>query len=168
MKITFSAVAAFVLASAFLQTAGYAQTPSPGQPYIQVPIPQIPGFGAPPRGEQNYDRERWEHCENLRLTARIEHDWSTGFVRCITSASSATVAKIGRVFEPSSTRSIAPPAIAADAGGATEDGVSPAAKVLDLKGRLLCRGCGRQRRAAVRFKAVTSRAMLIIPASPSG
>jgi len=66
MKITFSAVAAFVLASAFLQTAGYAQTPSPGQPYIQVPIPQIPGFGAPPRGEQNYDRERWEHCENLR------------------------------------------------------------------------------------------------------
>jgi hypothetical protein len=89
-------------------------------------------------------------------------------VRCITSASSAAVAKIGRVLEPSSSRSIAPPAITADAGGATEYGVSPGAKVLDLKGRLLCRGCGRQRRAAVRFKAVTSRAMLSIPASPSG
>jgi len=74
---------------------------------------------------------------------------STGFVRCITSASSATVAKIGRVLEPSSSRSLAPPAITADAGGATEYGVSPGAKVLDLKGRLLCRGCGRQRRAAV-------------------
>ena len=89
-------------------------------------------------------------------------------MRCITSASSAAVAKIGRVLEPSSSRSIAPPAITADAGGATEYGVSPGAKVVDLKGRLLCRGCGRQRRAAVRFKAVTSRAMLSIPASLSG
>jgi hypothetical protein len=50
MKISFAAVAAFVLASAFLQTAGYAQAPPPGQPYIQVPIPQIPRFGPPPRG----------------------------------------------------------------------------------------------------------------------
>jgi hypothetical protein len=67
MKISFGAVAAFVLATAFLQTAGYAQAPPPGQPYIQVPIPQIPGFGPPPpRGDQNYDRERWEHCERVR------------------------------------------------------------------------------------------------------
>jgi hypothetical protein len=65
MKISFGAVAAFVLASAFLQTAGYAQAPPPGQPYIQVPMPQIPGFGPPPRGEQNYDRERWEHARGL-------------------------------------------------------------------------------------------------------
>jgi len=71
MKISFAAVAAFVLASTFLQTAGYAQAPPPGQPYIQVPIPQIPGFGPPPSGEQNYDRERWEHCERLRDR---EHD----------------------------------------------------------------------------------------------
>jgi hypothetical protein len=52
MKISFGAVAAFVLASAFLQTAGYAQAPPPGQPYIQVPMPQIPGFGPPPRGSR--------------------------------------------------------------------------------------------------------------------
>ena len=65
MKISFGAIAAAVLASAFLQTAGYAQGLPPGQPYIQVPIPQIPGFGAPPRGKQYYDRERWEHCEHL-------------------------------------------------------------------------------------------------------
>jgi hypothetical protein len=68
MKMSVASLSAVVsLASAFLPTAGYAQAPPPGQPYIQVPIPQIPGFGPPPpRGEQNYDRERWEHCERLR------------------------------------------------------------------------------------------------------
>jgi hypothetical protein len=31
-------------------------------------------------------------------------------------------------------------------------GLSPAAKVLDLKGRLRCRGCGRKGRAVVSIK----------------
>jgi hypothetical protein len=31
-------------------------------------------------------------------------------------------------------------------------GLSPAAKVLDLRGRLRCRGCGRKRRALVSIK----------------
>ena len=66
MKISLATLAAFVLASGLLQTAGYAQGPPPGQPYIQVPIPQIPGFGPPPRAGQDYARERWEHCERLR------------------------------------------------------------------------------------------------------
>ena len=48
MKISFGAVDALVLACAFLQT----QAPPPGQPYIQVPMPQIPGFGPPPRGSR--------------------------------------------------------------------------------------------------------------------
>ena len=65
MKISFAALAALLLASASLETAGYAQGP-PGQPYIQVPIPQIPGVTPQPRGDQNYERERWEHCERLR------------------------------------------------------------------------------------------------------
>ena len=67
MKMSVAALfAAASLVSSFAPTAGYAQAPSPG-PYIQVPIPQIPGFGSPPpRSEQNYDRERWEHCERLR------------------------------------------------------------------------------------------------------
>src|SRR5262252_8653191 len=67
MKMNIVALSVVVsLASAFVGIAGYAQTPPPGQPYIQVPIPQVPGFGPPPSGQQNYDRERWEHCERLR------------------------------------------------------------------------------------------------------
>jgi hypothetical protein len=31
-------------------------------------------------------------------------------------------------------------------------GLSPAAKLLDLKGRLRCRGCGRKERAVVSIK----------------
>jgi hypothetical protein len=66
MKISFVAVASLVLAGALPQAAGYAQGPPPAQPYIQVPIPQIPGVTPQPRGDQNYERERWEHCEDLR------------------------------------------------------------------------------------------------------
>jgi hypothetical protein len=61
MKISLAALAAVLLASALPQT-GFAQ----GQPYIQVPVPQIPGVTTQPRGDRNYDRERWEHCERLR------------------------------------------------------------------------------------------------------
>jgi hypothetical protein len=65
-KFGFAACVAILLASAFPEGAGYAQGPPPGQPYIQVPIPQIPGVTPQPRGDQGYDRERWEHCERLR------------------------------------------------------------------------------------------------------
>jgi hypothetical protein len=65
MKIRSTAVAALFLASAFPQTV-YAQAP-PGQPYIQIPIPGIPGVAPPPRrDERDYDRERSAHCERLR------------------------------------------------------------------------------------------------------
>jgi hypothetical protein len=65
-KFGFAACVAILLASAFPEGAGYAQGPPPGQPYIQVPIPQIPGVTPQPRGDQNYGREQWEHCERLR------------------------------------------------------------------------------------------------------
>jgi hypothetical protein len=66
VKISFAALAALLLANAFPQ-AVFAQYPPPGQPYIQIPIPGIPGVAPPPRpDERNYDRERWEHCERLR------------------------------------------------------------------------------------------------------
>jgi hypothetical protein len=67
MKVRFAAVlAAFLLASAFPQL-GHAQGPPPGQPYIQIPIPGIPGVGPPPPPqERGYNREWREHCEHLR------------------------------------------------------------------------------------------------------
>ena len=71
MKIILVALFAVALASAFPQAPIYAQSPPPGQPYIQIPIPGIPGFGPQPRQEPGYDRERWEHCERLRDR---EHD----------------------------------------------------------------------------------------------
>ena len=71
MKIILVALFAVALASAFPQAPIYAQGPPPGQPYIQIPIPGIPGFGPQPRQEPGYDRERWEHCEQLRDR---EHD----------------------------------------------------------------------------------------------
>jgi hypothetical protein len=70
MKISFGAVAAFVLASAFLQTAGYAQAPPRGSPIFKFQCRKYLGLARRP-GEQNYDRERWEHCERLRDR---EHD----------------------------------------------------------------------------------------------
>ena len=66
MKISLTALAALLLTGAFSQ-AVYAQYPPPGQPYIQIPIPGIPGGAPPPRrDERDYDRERSEHCERLR------------------------------------------------------------------------------------------------------
>ena len=71
MKITF--VALFVLASAsvFPQASTFAQAPAP---YIQVPIPGMPGYGQQPPGGTPPGRERGddrEHCERLRDR---EHD----------------------------------------------------------------------------------------------
>jgi hypothetical protein len=66
VKISFAALAALVLTSAFSQ-AVYAQYPPPGQPYIQIPIPGIPGVAPPPRrDERDYDRGWREHCADLR------------------------------------------------------------------------------------------------------
>jgi len=69
VKTSLAALTALVLTNAFPQ-AVYAQYAPQGQPYIQIPIPQIPGMPgvAPPprRDERDYNRERWEHCERLR------------------------------------------------------------------------------------------------------
>ena len=66
MKISFAAFAGLLLAGSLPQPV-YAQAPSPGQPYIQVPVPGIPGFGQQqPRGERDSDRDSREHCERLR------------------------------------------------------------------------------------------------------
>ena len=70
MKINFAAFAALLLANVIPQTAVYAQGAPPGQPYIQVPIPGLPGVGQPPPEQRRYqggeDRESREHCERLR------------------------------------------------------------------------------------------------------
>jgi hypothetical protein len=64
VKTRLAALTALLLANTFPQ-AVYAQAP-PGQPYIQIPIPGIPGVAPPPRrDERDYDRERSEHCERL-------------------------------------------------------------------------------------------------------
>ena len=68
MKINFTAFVALLLANVVPPMAVYGQ--APGQPYIQVPIPGIPGVGQPPPEQRGYqggeDRERREHCERLR------------------------------------------------------------------------------------------------------
>jgi hypothetical protein len=65
MNVRFAALtAAFLLTGAFPQL-GHAQGPPPGQPYIQIPIPGIPGVGLPPREEREYNRGWREHCEHL-------------------------------------------------------------------------------------------------------
>jgi hypothetical protein len=61
---------------------------------------------------------------------------------------------------------------AADAGRLLKVGLSPAAKVLDLKGRFRCRGCGRKGRAIVSVKwrgsarngQLTDRVLAFLPA----
>jgi hypothetical protein len=68
MKIRVAALSALLLASAFPQAPADAQAPPPGQPYIQIPIPGVPGVGPERREERSYDRE---HCERLRDR---EHD----------------------------------------------------------------------------------------------
>jgi hypothetical protein len=70
MKITVAALSAVLLTSTFFQTPARAQAPPPAQPYIQIPVPGMPGAAPPPerREERGYDRE---HCERLRDR---EHD----------------------------------------------------------------------------------------------
>jgi hypothetical protein len=68
MKVRFAALAAILLTGAFSQL-GHAQGP-PGQPYIQIPIPGIPGVGPAPPQEREYRGWR-EHCDHLRDR---EHD----------------------------------------------------------------------------------------------
>jgi hypothetical protein len=65
VKTSLAALTALLLTNAFPQPV-FAQAP-PGQPYIQIPIPGIPGVAPPPRrDERDYDRGRWERCERLR------------------------------------------------------------------------------------------------------
>jgi len=71
MKTRFVSLLTVALAIAFPQAPIFAQGPPLAQPYIQVPIPVIRGFGPQPRHEPSYHRERWEHCERLRDR---EHD----------------------------------------------------------------------------------------------
>ena len=71
MKTRFVALCAVAVASAFPLAPIYAQGLPLGQPYIQIPIPGVPGFGPQPPQEPRYDRDRWEHCERLRDR---EHD----------------------------------------------------------------------------------------------
>ncbi len=68
MKISVAAFSALLLTSAFAQAPVHAQASPPGQPYIQVPIPGIPGVSPQRRDERGYDRD---HCERLRDR---EHD----------------------------------------------------------------------------------------------
>jgi hypothetical protein len=64
MKFCLAAFAALVLASAFPQL-GHAQGPPPAQPYIQIPIPAIPGVGPTPPPQDREYRDWREHCEHL-------------------------------------------------------------------------------------------------------
>jgi hypothetical protein len=78
MKVRFVALAAFLLASAYPQL-GHAQGPPPGQPYIQIPVPGIPGVGVGPPPPQDREYRGWrEHCEHLgerehELRDRLAH-----------------------------------------------------------------------------------------------
>ena len=78
MKFCFAAFAALLLANAYPQL-GHAQGPPPGQPYIQIPIPGIPGAGVGPPPPQEREYRGWrEHCEHLgerehELRDRLAH-----------------------------------------------------------------------------------------------
>lgn len=63
MKIGVAALSAALLAVALPQTRALAQAPVPGQPYIQIPLPGIPGLGPERRDQGRYYAE---HCERLR------------------------------------------------------------------------------------------------------
>jgi hypothetical protein len=71
MKISVAALSAVLLTSAFPQPPAHAQNPPPGQPYIQIPVPNIPGITPQRPQQREYDREAREHCERLR---EREHD----------------------------------------------------------------------------------------------
>ena len=101
MKFCFAAFAALLLANAYPQL-GHAQGPPPGQPYIQIPIPGMPGVGVGPRKNENiggggstastFGTENTSFVTGWpirRPIAKSEEDWSTGLPKCITSESSA-------------------------------------------------------------------------------
>jgi hypothetical protein len=107
VKVHFAGLAAFLLASAFPQL-GHAQGPPPAQPYIQIPIPGIPGVGprllrrnedmiggggsiASTLGTENTSFATGSPMR--RPIAKSEKDWSIGFAKCITSESSAGTAE---------------------------------------------------------------------------
>jgi hypothetical protein len=74
MKINFAAFAALVLANVIPQTAVYAQGAPPGQPYIQVPIPGIPGVGQPPPEQRRYQGGEAPRCDGTSpATLGIDH-----------------------------------------------------------------------------------------------
>src|SRR5580693_1213124 len=79
--------------------------------------------------------------------ARIEHAWSTGFRRYIINASSAAGAEVRRVFEANFDRRACHHVALLTPEALLRVGRRPSAKVLDLKGRFRCRGCGRKGRA---------------------
>jgi hypothetical protein len=70
MKFAFAAFAALLLSSALPQPA-CAQAWSPGQPYVQIPVPWTPGAGGQHREEWDGDRGSREHCRHLR---HVEHE----------------------------------------------------------------------------------------------
>ena len=65
MKFSFVAPAALLLSSILTQ-AVHAQGLGPGQPYVQIPAPWVPGLGPQHREQWDYDRESWERCDHLR------------------------------------------------------------------------------------------------------
>ena len=84
--------------------------------------------------------------------ARIEHAWSTGFRRYIINASSAAGAEVRRVFEANFDRRACHHVALLTPEALLTVGRRLSAKVLDLKGRFRCRGCGRKERAVVSVK----------------
>jgi hypothetical protein len=72
IKISFAAFAALLLAGGF-STAVYAQAPPPGQPYIQVPIPGMPGFGQQPRNNADTMAETIGNAGNIASALRTEN-----------------------------------------------------------------------------------------------
>jgi hypothetical protein len=96
-KFSFAALAALLLAGGFSTTL-YAQAPPSGQPYIQVPIPQIPGVTPQPRGTRATigsagsagSTASASETGNMsfaivwrmrRATVKSGNDWSIGFVK---------------------------------------------------------------------------------------
>ena len=70
IKISFAAFAALLLAGGF-STAVYAQAPPPGQPYIQVPIPGMPGFGQQPPEQRGLLDARGRCRSRARPRSRV-------------------------------------------------------------------------------------------------
>jgi hypothetical protein len=102
MRISFTALFALLLASAFPQARVYAQALPPGPPYIQVPIPGIPGElvrSAGTTGATIGSTASALGTENMtfatawltRALATSEEGWSIDFARCVTSVSGVEI-----------------------------------------------------------------------------